>query len=103
MATFDAFNFATGKNYMNFDIVQATIDGVKRHLESTLKEYEKESETCSELHVPTPFNPDMDAHIHDPYGEAIEDVKELLARCRTAKGLVEEARDTVMDVVAEMP
>jgi hypothetical protein len=74
-----------------FDVFDRCIGAIE-HIEGLL---EKE-DIPTQLHVPTPMNPDMPAHLSDPKAEMLAD----LAR---AKEMVAEACRIAQDVMAEMP
>lgn len=73
-----------------FDVFDRTIGAIE-HIEGLLVE----QELPTQLHVPTPMNPDMPAHISDPKGE-------MQADLGRAKEMVAEACQIAQNVMAEM-
>jgi len=88
MGSFEAFNFATGRAYCNFDLALGSVDLVVEEVQKL--------ESSPELHVPTPMNPDMVPHFADAKVDMLTDLEK-------AKELIEEARQLTLSVVIDLP
>jgi hypothetical protein len=73
-----------------FDVFDRAIGAIE-HIEGLLLE----QDLPTQLHVPTPMNPDMPAHISDPKGE-------MQANLGRAKEMVAEACQIAQNIMAEM-
>ena len=75
----------------HFDVFDRCVGAIE-HIEGLLVE----RDMPTQLHVPTPRNPDMPAHIFDPKGQ-------MQADLGRAKEMVMEACQIAQNVMAEMP
>ena len=74
-----------------FDVFDRAIGAIE-HIEKLLIE----QDIPTQLHVPTPMNPDMPAHLSDPKAE-------MQADLGRAKEMVAEACQIAQNIMAEMP